>query len=75
MKSLIQNILAYVSSDRSYKELLAKCNQLGRGEARSSEKLEKALEKIDKLKVCLLVLHSILLCLVLLYLALIIFIL
>lgn len=75
MKSLIQNILVYVTSDRSYKELLAKCNQLGRGEARSSEQLEKALEKIDKLKVCLLVLHSILLCLVLLYLALIIFIL
>ena len=39
--------------DRSYKELLAKCNQLGRGEARSSEKLEKALEKMDKLKVSL----------------------
>lgn len=58
MKSVIQNFLAY--SDRSYKELLAKCNQLGRGEARSSEKLEKALEKIDKLKVCLLLLHPIL---------------
>uniref|UniRef100_A0A1J3F6U1 Uncharacterized protein n=1 Tax=Noccaea caerulescens TaxID=107243 RepID=A0A1J3F6U1_NOCCA len=37
-------------------ELLAKCNQLGRGEALSCERLEKALEKIDRLKVCLSVL-------------------
>ena len=57
MKSLIKNNLSY--SDRSYKELLAKCNQLGRGEAQSSEKLEKALEKIEKLKVCVLVFLSI----------------
>ncbi|KAF2315259.1 hypothetical protein GH714_038611 [Hevea brasiliensis] len=34
----------------SYKELMAKCNQLGRGEARSCKKLEKAKEKINKLK-------------------------
>lgn len=54
----------YISSDRSYKELLAKCNQLGRGEARSSEKLEKALEKMDKLKVCLSVLALGLICFV-----------
>ena len=39
-------------SDRSYKELMAKCNVLGRGEARYSKKLEKAKEKITKLKVC-----------------------
>lgn len=56
LKPLVQNFLAYIFCYRSYKELLAKCNQLGRGEARSSEKLEKALEKIDKLKVCLSVL-------------------
>ncbi|VVB06850.1 unnamed protein product [Arabis nemorensis] len=43
-------VKSLVIRNRSYKELLAKCNQLGRGEARSSEKLEKALEKIDKLK-------------------------
>lgn len=38
-------------SHRSYKELMAKCNSLGRGEARSTRKLEKAKEKILKLKV------------------------
>ncbi|KAG2330970.1 hypothetical protein Bca52824_002150 [Brassica carinata] len=43
-------VKSLVIRNRSYKELLAKCNQLGRGEARSSEKLEKALEKMDKLK-------------------------
>nr|VDC58128.1 unnamed protein product [Brassica rapa] len=43
-------VKSLVIRNRSYKELLAKCNQLGRGEARSSEKLEKALEKTDKLK-------------------------
>ncbi|ESQ37737.1 hypothetical protein EUTSA_v10029490mg [Eutrema salsugineum] len=43
-------VKSLVIRNRSYKELLAKCNQLGRGEARSSEKLDKALEKIDKLK-------------------------
>ncbi|CAN8248158.1 unnamed protein product [Cochlearia groenlandica] len=43
-------VKSLVIRNRSYKELLAKCNHLGRGEARSSEKLEKALEKIDKLK-------------------------
>ncbi|KAL4015061.1 hypothetical protein IC575_027287 [Cucumis melo] len=35
----------------SYKELMAKCNLLGRGEARSCKKLEKANGKINKLKV------------------------
>ncbi|KAG5142013.1 hypothetical protein JHK82_017708 [Glycine max] len=35
---------------RSYKELMAKCNILGRGEAWYSKKLEKAKEKITKLK-------------------------
>ncbi|CAH8323956.1 unnamed protein product [Eruca vesicaria subsp. sativa] len=43
-------VKSLVIRNRSYKELLAKCNQLGRGEARSSEKLEKALEKMDRLK-------------------------
>ncbi|CAH2069241.1 unnamed protein product [Thlaspi arvense] len=43
-------VKSLVIRNRSYKELLAKCNQLGRGEARSSEKLEKALEKIDRLR-------------------------
>ncbi|KAH0908186.1 hypothetical protein HID58_031507 [Brassica napus] len=46
-------VKSLVIRNRSYKELLAKCNQLGRGEARSSEKLEKALEKMDKLKLML----------------------
>ncbi|XAR54016.1 hypothetical protein NMG60_11028995 [Bertholletia excelsa] len=36
--------------NKSYKELMAKCNLLGRGEARSIHKLEKAKEKITKLK-------------------------
>ncbi|KAG7619736.1 hypothetical protein ISN44_As04g007230 [Arabidopsis suecica] len=49
--STTQHLLKLKSeSDSNYKELLAKCNQLGRGVARSSEKLEKALEKIEKLK-------------------------
>ncbi|KAG4938121.1 hypothetical protein HKD37_16G044608 [Glycine soja] len=39
-----------VMRNRSYKELMAKCNILGRGEARYSKKLEKAKEKITKLK-------------------------
>ncbi|XP_061349802.1 uncharacterized protein LOC133295040 [Gastrolobium bilobum] len=39
-----------VLRNRSYKELMAKCNLLGRGEARYSKKLEKAKEKIIKLK-------------------------
>lgn len=37
--------------NQSYKELMAKCNVLGRGEARSTRKLEKAKEKISKLKI------------------------
>ncbi|KAL0845952.1 hypothetical protein Bca101_019198 [Brassica carinata] len=52
-------VKSLVIRNRSYKELLAKCNQLGRGEARSSEKLEKAMEKIDKLKVVSLFMHRI----------------
>lgn len=36
--------------NKSYKELMAKCNALGRGEARSLKKLEKAKQKITKLK-------------------------
>ncbi|KAK7274305.1 hypothetical protein RIF29_15388 [Crotalaria pallida] len=39
-----------VLRNRSYKELMAKCNVLGRGEARYSKKLEKAKDKIVKLK-------------------------
>lgn len=42
---------SYVVFLRSYKELMAKCNALGRGDARSLRKLEKAKEKIQKLKV------------------------
>ncbi|CAK7348820.1 unnamed protein product [Dovyalis caffra] len=36
--------------NKSYKELMAKCNQLGQGEARLCKRLEKAKEKINKLK-------------------------
>ncbi|KAL6569558.1 hypothetical protein OROMI_014072 [Orobanche minor] len=36
--------------NKTYKELLAKCNILGRGEARCVRKLEKANDKIKKLK-------------------------
>lgn len=39
-----------VMRNRSYKELMAKCNLLGRGEARFCKKLEKAKEKINRLK-------------------------
>ncbi|KAF3626512.1 putative pentatricopeptide repeat-containing protein, mitochondrial [Capsicum annuum] len=39
-----------VIRNKSYKELMTKCNTLGRGEARTLSKLEKAVEKIDKLK-------------------------
>ncbi|KAF9669006.1 hypothetical protein SADUNF_Sadunf14G0062600 [Salix dunnii] len=39
-----------VIRNKTYKELMAKCNQLGQGEARSCKKLEKAKEKINKLK-------------------------
>ncbi|CAL5410966.1 unnamed protein product [Camellia sinensis] len=38
------------SQQRSCKELIAKCNVLGRGEARALRKLGKAKEKIKKLK-------------------------
>ncbi|MQL68543.1 hypothetical protein Taro_000852, partial [Colocasia esculenta] len=36
--------------NKSYKELMAQCNLLGRAETRSLQKLEKAEEKIKKLK-------------------------
>ncbi|XP_011037053.1 PREDICTED: uncharacterized protein LOC105134358 isoform X2 [Populus euphratica] len=39
-----------VIRNKTYKELMAKCNQLGQGEARSCKRLEKAKEKINKLK-------------------------
>ncbi|KAL2490322.1 RING/U-box superfamily protein [Abeliophyllum distichum] len=39
-----------VIRNKSYKELLAKCNLLGRGEARFARKLEKAKDKMKKLK-------------------------
>ncbi|GMN45067.1 hypothetical protein TIFTF001_014258 [Ficus carica] len=39
-----------VMRNRSYKELMTKCNLLGRGESRSTKKLEKAKEKINRLK-------------------------
>ncbi|CDP08760.1 unnamed protein product [Coffea canephora] len=39
-----------VIRNKSYKELMTKCNVLGRGEARSLSKLEKAKDKIKKLK-------------------------
>ncbi|KAF5451657.1 hypothetical protein F2P56_026747 [Juglans regia] len=39
-----------VMRNRSYKELMAKCNLLGRGEARFCRKLDKAKEKMNKLK-------------------------
>ncbi|XP_028769312.1 E3 ubiquitin-protein ligase TRAIP isoform X2 [Neltuma alba] len=39
-----------VMRNRSYKELMTKCNILGRAEARYSRKLEKAKEKVKKLK-------------------------
>ncbi|XP_062090403.1 uncharacterized protein LOC133796769 [Humulus lupulus] len=39
-----------VMRNKTYKELMAKCNVLGRGESRSIKKLEKAKGKIDKLK-------------------------
>ncbi|KOM57267.1 hypothetical protein LR48_Vigan11g029900 [Vigna angularis] len=47
-----------VMRNRSYKELMAKCNVLGRGEARYSKKLEKAKEKISKLKARILELET-----------------
>ncbi|XP_071722670.1 uncharacterized protein [Rutidosis leptorrhynchoides] len=40
-----------VIRNKSYKELMAKCNLLGRGEARYSKLLEKATQKINKLKI------------------------
>ncbi|KAI3444491.1 hypothetical protein Pfo_001156 [Paulownia fortunei] len=39
-----------VIRNKNYKELMTKCNILGRGEARCVRKLEKANEKIKKLK-------------------------
>ncbi|XVF22481.1 hypothetical protein REPUB_Repub12eG0176500 [Reevesia pubescens] len=47
----IDNLIKSLASHKkSYKELMAKCNLLGRGEARLQKKLEKAKSKIDKLK-------------------------
>ncbi|KAG1360772.1 putative E3 ubiquitin-protein ligase TRAIP-like [Cocos nucifera] len=45
-KTLLPNLLHL----RSYKELLARCNLLGRAETRSQMKLDKAKEKIRKLQ-------------------------
>ncbi|KAI3933592.1 hypothetical protein MKX01_032697 [Papaver californicum] len=39
-----------VLRNKSYKELMVQCNFLGRGETRSHKKLEKAKEKMKKLK-------------------------
>lgn len=39
------------SHKKNYKELMAKCNLLGRGEAHMQKKLEKAKEKMIKLKI------------------------
>ncbi|KAJ8529230.1 hypothetical protein K7X08_036065 [Anisodus acutangulus] len=39
-----------VIRNKNYKELMIKCNTLGRGEARTLGKLEKVREKMDKLK-------------------------
>ncbi|KAL3622161.1 hypothetical protein CASFOL_033572 [Castilleja foliolosa] len=39
-----------VLRNKSYKELMGKCNVLGRGEARCLQKLEKATDKIKKLQ-------------------------
>ncbi|XP_022759562.1 uncharacterized protein LOC111305944 [Durio zibethinus] len=47
----IDNLIRSLASHKkSYKELMAKCNLHGRGEARLQKKLEKAKAKIDKLK-------------------------
>ncbi|XVF80135.1 hypothetical protein PTKIN_Ptkin15bG0046000 [Pterospermum kingtungense] len=47
----IDNLIRSLASHKkSYKELMAKCNLLGRGEARLQKKLEKAKAKIEKLK-------------------------
>ncbi|XP_052192107.1 uncharacterized protein LOC127801222 [Diospyros lotus] len=40
-----------IMRNKSYKELMAKCNVLGRGEARYLRKLEKTKEKMKKLKI------------------------
>ena len=49
-------LLIYVFNGlyRSYKELMAQCNNLGRAETRSRQNLDKAIEKIRKMKVSLL---------------------
>ncbi|XVF73119.1 hypothetical protein PTKIN_Ptkin12aG0176200 [Pterospermum kingtungense] len=50
-QATIDNLIrALASHKKSYKELMAKCNLLGRGEARLQKKLEKANAKIEKLK-------------------------
>ncbi|XP_020578991.1 E3 ubiquitin-protein ligase TRAIP-like [Phalaenopsis equestris] len=40
-----------VLRNKSYRDLMIQCNILGRSETRTSKKLEKANEKIDKLKI------------------------
>ena len=37
--------------DRSYKELMARCNELGLGESRALRKSEKTAEQLKRLKV------------------------
>ncbi|KAG4119709.1 hypothetical protein ERO13_D11G097000v2 [Gossypium hirsutum] len=50
-QDVVDNLIRSLSCHKkSYKELMAKCNLLGRGEARLQKKLEKAKSKIDKLK-------------------------
>ncbi|KAK8693565.1 hypothetical protein V6N13_071142 [Hibiscus sabdariffa] len=50
-QDVVDNLIRSLSCHKkSYKELMAKCNLLGRGEARLLKKLEKAKVKIDKLK-------------------------
>ncbi|KAE8693847.1 pentatricopeptide repeat-containing protein [Hibiscus syriacus] len=50
-QDVVDNLIRSLSCHKkSYKELMAKCNLLGRGEARLQKKLDKAKAKIDKLK-------------------------
>ncbi|GMI98427.1 hypothetical protein like AT4G01270 [Hibiscus trionum] len=50
-QDVVDNLIRSLSCHKkSYKELMAKCNLLGRGEARLQKKLDKAKVKIDKLK-------------------------
>ncbi|XP_038999719.1 protein NETWORKED 1D-like [Hibiscus syriacus] len=50
-QDVVDNLIRSLSCHKkSYKELMAKCHLLGRGEARLQKKLEKAKEKTDKLQ-------------------------